>query len=299
MRIRASHSVNLLAVAALFAACLGAVSGCGSEKEADSRADVTTDRARQVAAAWDGSTAAAAWRAGYYPMGETVQLPRGGLRSQADKQAYEDQSLVLRGKLPVTWPKDGRVTWARSGSVTRSLVGADESYKSLAGAGVNGKPHLTVTGAKLGEMSVATSRGPATVPAWLFTLVGYASPLKQAAAVPSKLPRPPIRPARDIPGYPINRLVRIAADGGSVTVVALHGVCDDGPEVDVLETRGSVVLSASVKYRKDGGDCTKQARTQQVTVKLERPVGDRVLLDAPTGRPVPYKGPHGPSATWS
>ncbi|MFC8262290.1 hypothetical protein ACFUNF_32905 [Streptomyces sp. NPDC057291] len=299
MRITASRSVNLLPVAALFAVCLGAVSGCGSEKEADSRADVATDRARKVAAAWDGSTAAAAWRAGYYPMGETVQLPQGGLRSQADMQAYDDQSFVLRGKLPDTWPKDVRVTWAGSGPVTRSLVGPDESYKALAGAGLNGKPHLTVTGAKLGEMSVATSRGPAAVPAWLFTLDGYASPLKRAAAVPSKPPRPPIRPARDIPGYPINRLVQIAADGRSVTVVALHGVCDDGPVVDVLETRGSVVLSASVKYRKDGGDCTKQARMQQVTVKLERPVGDRVLLDAPTGQPVPYKGTHGTSATWS
>ncbi|WSA74473.1 hypothetical protein OG930_01795 [Streptomyces sp. NBC_01799] len=299
MRITASRSVNLLAVAALFTVCLGAVSGCGSEKEADSRAHVATDRARQVATAWDGSTAAAAWRAGYYPMGETVQLPRGGLRSQADKQAYEDQSFVLRGKLPDTSPKDGQVTWAGSGSVTRSLVGADRSYKTLAGARVNGKSHLTVTGAKLGEMSVATSRGPATVPAWLFTLDGYASPLKRAAAVPSKLPRPPIRPARGIPGYPVDRLVQIAADGRSVTVVALHGVCDDGPVVDVLETRGSVVLSASVKYLKDEDDCTKQARMQQVTVKLERPVGDRVLLDAPTGQPVRYKGPHGTSATWS
>ncbi|MER7001081.1 hypothetical protein ABT342_36255, partial [Streptomyces sp. NPDC000410] len=75
-----------------------------------------------------------------------------------------------------------------------------------------------------------------------------------------------------------------------VTVVALHGVCDDGPAVDVLETGGSVVLSASVQDRKDSGNCTKQAKLQQVTVKLERPVGDRVLLDAHTGQPVLYKG---------
>lgn len=47
-----------------------------------------------------------------------------------------------------------------------------------------------------------------------------------------------------------------------MTVVALHGVCDDGPVVDVLETRGSVVLSASVNYLNDEGDCTKQARMQ-------------------------------------
>jgi hypothetical protein len=53
------------------------------------------------------------------------------------------------------------------------------------------------------------------------------------------------------------------------------------------------VLSASVKGHKDSGTCTKQAKMQQVTVKLERPVGDRVLLDARTAQPVPYKGPLG------
>ncbi|MEV6595168.1 hypothetical protein [Streptomyces acidicola] len=298
MRIRVSSSLHLRFGVALSAIGLAAVSGCGSQRAAvgsDSGTDVLTNRARQVAAAWDGSAAAAAWRAGYYPMGEAVQLPRGGLLSQADKQAYENQNFVLRGELPSTGPKDGQVTWAGDESVTRPLVGADESYKALAGARIDGEPHLTVTGAKLGEMTVATSRGPATVPAWLFTLDGYATPLKQAAAVPSKLPPAPIKAARDIPGYPLNRLVRIAADGRSVVVIALHRVCDDGPKVDVMETRGSVVLSSAVKDHRNGGTCTKQARMQQMTVKLARPVDDRVLLDARTGQPVPYKGLRGTS----
>ena len=293
--MRASRSVSLLAGISLCA--VG--SGCGSQQAADDGRDVPADRSRQVAMAWDGSPAAAAWRSGYHPMAEAVQLPRGGLRSEADRRAYESRSFVLRGGLPGAGPKYGRVTWAGGESVTRPLVGADESYETMAGprndtlAGpTNNKKeaHLTVTGAKLGEMSLATSRGPATVPAWLFELDGYATPLKQAAAVPSSSPRPPIRPTRDLPGYPVDQLVRITADGRSVTVVALHGVCDDGPVVGVLETRGSVVLSASVKGHEDGGNCTKQAKMQQVTVKLERPVGDRVLLDAHTGRPVVYKG---------
>ncbi|MFG2559147.1 hypothetical protein [Streptomyces sp. NPDC048496] len=294
MRIRASRSASLLAGVILSAVGLAAVSGCGSRQAAaGGDAEVLTDRARQVAAAWDGSTAAAAWRAGYYPMGETVQLPRGGLRSQADKQAYENQNFALRGELPGTGPKDGQATWAGGDSLTRPLVGADESYKTLAGTHVGGEPHLTVTRVELGEMTLATSRGPATVPAWLFTLDGYATPLKQAAVVPPKLPLAPIEAARDIPGYPLDRLVRIASDGRSVTVVALHGACDDGPKVDALETSGSVVLSATVKDHEDGSICTKQARMQQLTVKLERPLHDRVLLDARTGQPVPYKGLRG------
>lgn len=300
MRIRASRSLSLLAAAALSATGLGAVSGCGGQKDAGGDTEVLAHRARKVAGAWDGSTAAAAWRVGYHPMGEVVQLPRGGLRSQADKRAYQDHNFVLRGRLPDTGPKDGRVTWIGGGSLTRPLAGAVESYKTLAGGRAGGKPHLTVTGAKLGEMSVATSRGPAVAPAWLFTLSGYASPLRQAAVIPSPLPRPPIGRAYGVPGHPLDQLVQIAAGGRSVTVVALHGACDDGPVVAVLETRGSVVLSGSVKHRKDdGGYCTKQARLQQVTVKLARPVGDRVVVDAHTGQPVPYKPPHGPSPSWS
>jgi hypothetical protein len=69
-------------------------------------------------------------------------------------------------------------------------------------------------------------------------------------------------------------------------VLAKHGACDDGPAVDVLETEGSVVLSASIRGTSDG-PCTSQSLAKKVTVKLRRPVGERILLDAFTGRPVP------------
>ncbi|MCX5320045.1 hypothetical protein OG847_09720 [Streptomyces sp. NBC_00120] len=41
------------------------------------------------------------------------------------------------------------------------------------------------------------------------------------------------------------------------------------------------------------------SRLQQVTVKLDRPIGDRILLDAITGKPVAFKPLHGPSPGWS
>ncbi|MCX5535605.1 hypothetical protein OG785_34260 [Streptomyces sp. NBC_00006] len=110
---------------------------------------------------------------------------------------------------------------------------------------------------------------------------------------PSKAPRSPVKPAHDLPGYPLNRLLQVSADGRSVTVVALHGVCDDGPTVDALETRGSVVLSASVTGRDGERLRTKQGKLERVEVRLRKPLGDRVLLDAHSGRPVPYRGTHG------
>ncbi|MGA6173892.1 hypothetical protein ACPEIF_27020 [Streptomyces sp. NPDC012600] len=289
-----SRTKLLAAGLCLLIAGLG-VSACSSQDATEGKGtDELAHRARQVAAAWDGSTAASIRRAGYYPAGEETQPPEGGLRTKADEQAYENRNFVLRGALP-TGPNEGRVTWADAATIMRPLVEADASYRALAGRGVKGEPHLNVTGAELGEMNVATTRGLATVPAWLFTLDGYSSPLKQAAVAPSASPRPPIRPADDIPGHPIHQFVQTAADGSSVTVVALQDACEGAPVVEALETRGSVVLSAPVQDRKKSGNCTKRAALRQVTVKLMQPMENRLLLDALTGEPVPYRGLRGMS----
>ena len=290
MRVRASRTTSLLALVALSAAGVGAVSGCGSEKEANPQVEQAAQRARQVASAWDGSQAAALWRAGYHPVEQAVQLPRGGLHNKADKRAYQTRNFVLRGDLPATGPKNGQVAWASGKSLTQPLIAANAAYKTLAQARVDG-PHLAVTGARLGSMTLATTRGPATVPAWLFTLQGYTSPLKRAAVSPSSSPRSPIKAAHDLPDSqlaPLGRLVRLAADGRSLTVVAYHGACDDGPAVKVLETEGSVVLSASIQHP-DESNCTAQKREKQVTVELDRPMGNRILLDAYTGGPVVHR----------
>ncbi|MER6976771.1 hypothetical protein [Streptomyces carpinensis] len=295
-----ARTARLFLVLALSAAAGGAVTGCGSEqgsgRGAQSRvfgpSPVAEARARQVADAWDGSEAARAWRKGYYPTEEGVQLPEDAFHDAADKQAYGNHNFTLHGRLPAAPRKDGRVKWESGDSLTLPLMEAQEAYEAVAHGSDDG-PRLIVTGAKLGEMTLATSRGPATVPAWLFTLDGYDTPLKQAAVHPFKPSTPPVEPVAQGPSdtlQPLPRLVGTAGDGRSVTVIADHGACDDGPAVDVLETDGSVVLSASVVGTKEG-PCTDQALREMVTVNLDRPLGDRVLLDAFTGRPVPYGRP--------
>lgn len=307
MRVRAARAVGLLGAAVLVAAGCGggqAETGAGACDDCAAGARELALRARHVAAAWDGSSAAAAWRRGYHPMGEVVELPRGGLRTRADRRALRSGSLVLRTELPATAAQDADVTWTGGRALTRPLEGAAESYRSLAG-GEGGAGHrLTVTGAKLGEMRVVTSRGPATVPAWLFRIAGYDTPLKRAAVTPSKLPRPPIGGLGGVAGG-VESLVRVSADGRTVTVVVLRTSCHTGPGVAARETRGSVVLIGSVterkerKDRKDRGFCAKRAGRERTTVRLERPVGDRVLLDAHEGRPLRYTSQLVPSPGWS
>ncbi|MFF7596725.1 hypothetical protein [Streptomyces mirabilis] len=308
MQSKTTRLARLFVALALLSAGAGAVTGCGSERAAGSGVEApgtgqeprAESRARQVADAWDGSEAARQWRRGYHPMADAVQLPEGGLRDKADQRAFTTQNFVLRGALPALPPKAGEVRWKSGASLTLPLMEAREAYERVARGGNDG-PHLTVTGVKPGEMTQATSRGPATVPAWLFTLEGYDTPLKRAAVRPSKLPESPIGPSRDVPAgtlVPLDRLVEVAGDGRSATVLADHGSCDSGPAVHVRETRTSVVLSASVLgVRK--GPCTGETIRARVTVKLTRPLGDRILLDAHTGRPVPHEGPHEASPSWS
>ncbi|MGV9705860.1 hypothetical protein [Streptomyces sp. NPDC003483] len=294
---RTPRTAYVLVVLALLAAGSGAVAGCGGERAGDHGARGGDDgaearreaRARRVAAAWDGSRAARIWRAGYHPAGDVLQPPAGGFHEGADQRAFTAQNFVLRGTLPAAGHEEGEVRWRSGAPLALPLTSAREAYASVARGGDDG-PHLTVTGARRGTMTVATSRGPATVPAWLFSLEGYGTPLRRAAVAPSALPEPPIGPARNRSEgelAPLLGLVGVAADGRSVTVAAGHGACDGGAVVDVLESRDSVVLSARVTgVRK--GPCSAELRRQKVTVRSSGRLGDRVLLDAFTGRPVPY-----------
>ncbi|MFE9021039.1 hypothetical protein ACFYNL_21090 [Streptomyces sp. NPDC007808] len=294
-----SRTVRLLVLLGLLGLF---TAGCGPVAESAGGVEPAPDtrpRARDVAAAWDGSPAAAAWRKGYYPMADAVQLPEGAFHDEADKEAYLSRNFELRGELPEAPRKDGEVTWEGGGSLTLPLMGAREAYERL-GDGSGPGPRLTVTGVRLGETKLATSRGPATVPAWLFTIEGYDTPLKRVALDPSKLPEPPVEPAGDTPSdalWDLSALVDVSEDGRAVTVLAHHGACDDGPAVDVLETDGSVVLSGYILGSNDG-PCTSELLADEVTVELDRPLGDRVLLDAFTGRPVPHGHPDGRSPSW-
>ncbi|MER5787607.1 hypothetical protein [Streptomyces sp. NPDC001980] len=289
MNVRAKRVVGLL-VAPVLGTCL--LAGCDDGSRADDgqarSARAQEQRARQVADAWRGSAAAAVWSRGYFPMADAVQIPQSGWHSRADEQAYDARNFTLRGDLPAATTDQGKVEWTSGGTLTRPLWGAAKAYRSFALNDTTG-PRLTVTGAKLGTTAIATSRGTATVPAWLFTLDGYDSPLKRVAVIASKPPESPVAPVREGDAGGLRGLTRLAgtaADGRSVTVRATHGGCDDGPVVKALETDESVVLYASVKGARSG-PCTAELLEQDVEVELRGPLGERVLLDALTGRPVP------------
>ncbi|MFJ7334566.1 hypothetical protein ACIQUU_15120 [Streptomyces sp. NPDC101116] len=307
MNTQPKRSVRMLLVSLLSTSLLA---GCGNDQRTDDDGHANDqslrmqeERARQVAGAWRASPAAATWAQGYYPMADAVQKPESGWRSKADERAYETKNFALGGDLPTTAPTApavGKVDWGNGKDLTRPLIKAKKAYQSFA-LNRSAGPHLTVTGARLGTTTIATSRGNATVPAWLFTLENYDTPLKRVAVTPSKLPEPPIEQARQGTTGGLRSIARLAgtaADGRSVTVRATHGSCDDGPVVKALETEESVVLYASIKGA-ESGPCSADMTEQNVRVKLSQPLGDRLLLDALTGRPVPFGDPKGTAPSWT
>ncbi|WP_306322523.1 MULTISPECIES: hypothetical protein [unclassified Streptomyces] len=233
-------------------------------------------------------------------MSDVLHEPDSGWHSAADQHAYETRNFVLRGDLPTAEPAQGKVTWGHGDSLDRPLLGAEQAYQSFALNRSEG-PRLTVTGAKLGTATIATSRGTATVPAWLFTLQGYAAPLTRVAVTPSKLPAPaPIGQVRQgaAGGLRGVQLAEPATEERFVTVRATHGSCDDGPVVKALETNEDVVLYASTAGVKSG-PCSNRMTEKSVKVRLRNPLADRVLLDALTGRPVPYGTLNSGSPSWT
>ncbi|MFE0630451.1 hypothetical protein ACFW3D_26225 [Streptomyces sp. NPDC058864] len=265
--------------------------GCG-ELTASATDDgaAATARMRKVAEAWEGSAAARSWREGFYPLEDVVRLPDRAFRTDADKLAYLTRNFEHRGALPRT-EREGRIRWADGTSSPVAPLTAREAYDLLDQGPEARKDPLTVTKASYGEMTLLTSRGQARVPAWHFTLDGYDTPLVRAAVNPARLPRAPIAALSEATdaGTPLYGLRKVAGDGRSVTVLAGHGACDDGPAVDVLETRDSVVLRGTVAGA-DDGPCTKELVVDPVTVRLERPLGGRILLDSFTGGPVALGG---------
>ncbi|MFD7559345.1 hypothetical protein ACFV9E_33055 [Streptomyces sp. NPDC059835] len=282
-------------VAVVLAAGCGTAPGGGSRGEPVAPAD-TRPRMERVAAAWEGSAALAQWREGFHPLDEQDWAPAGGFRSGEDKAAAVNGNFVLRAALPEGPPSATPVRWDAGGAeLTLPLLTAREAYGQLQGGAKGGEARpdhvLSVTAIAFGETTVRTSRGPARVPAWSFTVEGYDTPLTRIAIRPQELPKPPIEPLRTFDGGTAPLFGRSAAppDVTSFEVTAGHGACDGGVAVDVLEGTDTVVLAGRIlpggKAGRDGA-CPALMLQQRVPVTLARPVGERLVLDSESGAPL-------------
>jgi hypothetical protein len=282
--------IPLVTVLVLVLAGLGA--GCAGTRPhvrvSPSRtvAGAFEERAAELAKAWRAAGAARAWKSGFVPL-EELAAPVGGQFPDGTRDAYERGWYRLATTLPTSSARSGDIRFPGGASLSVPLLTATEAYQILDRGDPTcaGCAALTVTGAKLGTVTLMTSRGRAEVPAWLFTIGELGTAISRVAVVPSA-----VEPVPDVAGPPVLipgvvRTEHVATvEGAVVTFVVGVGACDTDIAPLAYETEDAVVLGGSV--HPSDRPCVLNAKGAPVRVTLRAPVGNRTLLDGLTGRPL-------------
>lgn len=273
------------------------LAGCGSANRpaADPAGDIAfQDRAAEVAAAWQERGIAAAWTQGFVPLQDLVVEPDWSPDGVL-KASFGNGWIHTSSPLPDLGGR-GVIRFADGTTLSVALVGAKAAYDQLpqrAGdCPTDGQPPrchwLTITQAQLSTASIETSRGPAEVPAWSFTVDGLPRPLLVVAVAPSSTTTLPLEGSGlDHPDGIVSAMQLEPSRGShSVAFDIGTGACDKGAQGLVSEFPELIVVGGTVAPPEAGAPCDDQLVLQRVEVRTTGPVGTRPIVDALTGRPV-------------
>ncbi|UQX00819.1 hypothetical protein [Streptomyces sp. RerS4] len=145
----------------------------------------------------------------------------------------------------------------------------------------------TVTGAVLGLVPGTVDGGRGLVPAWLFEVAGKggapARTVAQPAGAEDGATTAPVPPAgRTVPGFSYKEADR------KLTVNFWGGVCSTYA-LEAREEAASVLVKITDTPNNPGQACILIAQEMSLTVTLQQPLGDRKVVDATTGKPLPHQ----------
>lgn len=141
----------------------------------------------------------------------------------------------------------------------------------------------TVKGAVLGLVPGTVNGAQGLVPAWLFEVAGQGGApghtvAQPAAAAQESTPGP--KDLRTVTGFSYAEADR------KLTVNFWGSVCSTYA-VEAREQAESVLVKITDTPNKPGQACIMLAQEMSLTVTLQQPLGDRKVLDAATGKPLP------------
>ncbi|UUU42364.1 hypothetical protein [Streptomyces sp. NBC_00162] len=143
----------------------------------------------------------------------------------------------------------------------------------------------TVKGAVLGLAPGTVDGARGLVPAWLFEVAGKGGAPGHTVAEPaaaeqaSANPVPP-KDGRTVPGFSYAQADR------KLTVNFWGSVCSTY-SASARESAESVLVKITDTPNQPGQACIMLAQEMSVTVTLEKPLGERKVVDATTGKPLP------------
>ncbi|MFI6292899.1 hypothetical protein ACIBEJ_15025 [Nonomuraea sp. NPDC050790] len=265
-------------------------------------------RAERALMTWRGGPDAV-WQAGFHPRQDlTLMSPEVTAALSADPHLGLDYDPPT-----ATGPATGTIRWADGGTLEVPLVPADQAASRLANQRrLPGRPSLNpvcqgglstdererraeesgtdparckqvkVTRMTVETVPVRTHRGLADTPAWRFDIEGLPGPIRQVAVADEALDTTP--PGLG-PTTPFDGTFEQRPDG-ALTIHLIHLECGRLLGMNVREAPDAVVIEP--RTQPYGPPCSGWASIKQRPVQLTKPLANRPLLDARTGRPIPH-----------
>lgn len=289
------RSCVALAAALVLAGC-----GYGPTGPDPAEASALLDaRSREVAAGWT-RTLRTASPYGLLPLQQLTVAPAG--IPQRLVELVDGGAYALRTELPMGELEPGVVRFADGASQSVPLVTAHEAFTAIKLSGCTAdrpevspdepKPSaqacvvLPVTAVRLGEAPLYTSRGPATAPAWLFTVPGLPGPVVRMAVAADPAGSEPVPGLAEIDPRLLTVVAPLlgidAVDGRSVRFW-YDKACDTVVGPVAYESEHAVVLSVQVEPPPRHSACPHVQVARQASLVLDVPLGSRQLLEVRGG----------------
>jgi hypothetical protein len=261
--------------------------------------DRTEQQADDALARWNKAFAAAKGRPPFVPIGElTQQLGDWEPSMGGDGKLALGSGALRAAALASTAPPAGAVRWSDGATVPVPLVSAADSFARIVkeGQGDCGTcTPLEITGAALSTVDIGTSRGTATVPAWIYTVRGTAVRIARVAVDPTHIVTvtPPPWNSLDTPDGTSVDGATVNADGRRLTL-RFTGASDRpddpcGADYTARVVEADTAVVAIIDEHRHGNTpvaCTAVGYGRTAAVDLSRPLGDRAVLEIRQGMPV-------------
>ncbi|WP_433434956.1 hypothetical protein [Nonomuraea sp. CA-141351] len=245
------------------------------------------DHAAQAIWTWRTSGAAEIWRKGFVPIGDLSAMP-----PQVLKRIQHDEEFgwIVDGPLPAA-PAEAQVRWDDGSTMRVPVIGPRKALLALSPwpeeyTLPEGEAYK-LTGATFTTMRLKTVRGMATVPAWRLHFSNLPGPIDHVAVDQDALgtvedavgDQPSVDEA--VTDFKVlnERTLLVNYDYGSCTGEPLD------VSLRVSEQQDVVVLGLDVPDQ-GTGMCAGTGRFDKDVIMLNKPLGDRVVLDAISRLPV-------------
>jgi hypothetical protein len=262
--------------------------------------DRLRQQARDALARYDQAVGDAGGSQGFVPVGDLT----GQLGDWEPANGDNNKAALLSGRvraataLPAAPQPTGKVIWENGATQTIPLISADEALKQLTAAGTGDCPDcvpLEVTGAHLTTARIQTTRGPATAPAWEYTLKDTAVRVTRVAVASSATVTvtPPSWDPYNTPGGLAIESATTTTTGRQLTVTFTGAPgpasqpCGADYSAQAVESANAVVVNIVEQTHAAAEACTAVGARRTTTVDLAQPLGERAVLEVRQGLPVP------------